>query len=199
MNSQFCELIQPEVGEIDRLECFYTAHMNAQINLTAIKNRDDFYIKHYLDSIYIFKKLNINFKTLIDVGTGGGFPGVALAIFYPLSHIYLIESIRKKCLFLTDAIKKCKIKNITIINDRVENITNIKADIITARAVSTVKNVLNYTIQVSNKSTKWIIYKGMNILNEIAESNSILKKHNLKLNIERIDDSFKRTYIIISY
>lgn len=199
MNTHLNELIKPSTREIDRLECFYKAHINAQINLTAIKNKDDFYVKHYLDSIYIFKKYNLNFKTLIDVGSGGGFPGVVLAIFYPHSHIYLIESIGKKCVFLTEATKKCRISNISIINDRVENINNIKGDIITARAVSTVKNILKHTIQLSHKKTKWIIYKGMKMLNEVSESKSILKKYNLTLNTERVDEPFKRTYIIISH
>jgi 16S rRNA (guanine527-N7)-methyltransferase len=199
MHNLFYELARPDDSVIEKLENFYTAHVNARINITAIKSREDFYIKHYLDSIYIFQKHVFNFKTLIDVGSGGGFPGVVIAIFYPQSHIYLIESIRKKCLFLTDAIKKSKIENITIINDRVENINNIKGDVITARAVGPIKNIIKYTLQLSHDNTKWIIYKGMNIDSEIANSQKLLTKYELKLNIERIDEPFKRTYTVISY
>jgi 16S rRNA (guanine527-N7)-methyltransferase len=195
----FCELINPEVDKLSKLESFYNLHKSAKINLTSIKNRDDFYVKHFLDSIYIFKKLNLSFNTLIDVGSGGGFPGLVVAIFYPLSHVYLVESIGKKCQFLTEVIKKCNIENVTIINDRAENIKNIKGDIITARAVNTIKNILKSSLPLSNENSRWIIYKGMDIEREISESASIMKKYNLLLKTVRIDEPFKRTYIIITY
>jgi len=57
---QFCELIKPNSEEIAKLEEFYNMHKNAAINLTAIKDKDEFYIKHYLDSIYIFKNIIYN-------------------------------------------------------------------------------------------------------------------------------------------
>jgi 16S rRNA (guanine527-N7)-methyltransferase len=199
MYRHFCELIKPEVEILNKLESFYILHKSAKINLTSIKNRDEFYVKHFLDSIYIFKKHNLSFNTLIDVGSGGGFPGLVAAIFYPLSHVYLVESIGKKCQFLTEVIKKCNIENATVINDRAENIKKVKGDIITARAVSTIKNILKYSLHLSNKNCMWIIYKGMNIEREISESSGIMKKYNLLLKTERIDEPFKRTYTIVSY
>jgi 16S rRNA (guanine527-N7)-methyltransferase len=197
--SKFCELIKPHRDEIVKLENFYDLHKNAEINLTAIKDKDEFYFKHYLDSIYIFRKFSFNFTTLIDVGSGGGFPGVVIAIFYSSAEIYLIESIKKKCLFLIDAINKCNIKNVKVINDRVENIKNLKADIITARAVDSLKNILKYSVQLSHKNTRWIIYKGKKIDDEINECSNFIKKNNLQIKTERVDEPFKRTYIVISY
>lgn len=191
-------MIKPNSEEIAKLEEFYNMHKNAAINLTAIKDKDEFYIKHYLDSIYIFKKYNLQFNTLVDVGSGGGFPGVVIAIFYSTANIYLIESVRKKCLFLMEAINKCGIKNVNVINERVERVDNLKADIITARAVNTLKNILTFTIHLSNNNTKWIIYKGNNFDNEIDECLPLMKKNNLHLKTERVDEPFKRTYIVMS-
>jgi 16S rRNA (guanine527-N7)-methyltransferase len=199
MNKIFCDLIKPNSKELEKLEMLYNIHMESPVNVTSIKGKDDFYIKHYLDSIFFFKKNNIYFKTLIDIGSGGGFPGMVLAIFYPTSHIFLIESIRKKCCFLEKTIRECKINNVTIINDRAENVKELSGEIITSRAVGTIKEILKFSIHLSTKLTKWVIYKGEEINKEITESDGIRKKYNLNLHIERINEPFKRTYITISY
>ena len=116
-----------------KLEKFYELHLNCQINLTAIKEKEEFYLKHYYDSIYYFQQYESPKGSLADIGSGGGFPGIVLGIFYPELKITLIESIGKKCRFLEESAKALELKNIEVLNTRVENIKDRSFDIITAR------------------------------------------------------------------
>ena len=125
-----------------KLEKFYELHLNCQINLTAIKEKEEFYLKHYFDSIYYFQQYEAPHGSLADIGSGGGFPGIVLGIFFPELKITLIESIGKKCRFLEESAKALELKNIEVLNTRVENIKDRSFDIITARGVSTVKELL---------------------------------------------------------
>jgi 16S rRNA (guanine527-N7)-methyltransferase len=183
--------------ELQKLNDFYELHLKAPLNLTAIKNRNDFFIKHYLDSIYIFRLKKFKFNSLLDVGTGGGFPGVVVAIFYPEKNITLLESKRKKCDFLENAVEKLNLQNIKIINDRVENVKKIKFDIITARGVGKTLELLKKTKNVSRETSIRLFYKGEKIKDELVEAKSYLKKNKLKVENVRIETPFKRTYCII--
>ena len=180
-----------------KLDLLYKLHMSATINLTSIKNREDFYLKHYLDSIKIFKMQTFLFDCLVDVGSGGGFPGLVVAIFYPESMVYLVESKKKKCFFLRNAVSELKLENVLVVNKRVEDVCGIKADIITARGVCSVKDILRLSKNVSRETTKWILYKGTQIDNEINDAKRVLDKNNLRIMNVRVEEPFKRTYCII--
>lgn len=182
-----------------KLAYFYNMHINCQINLTAIKERNEFYLKHYYDSIYYFQEYGAPCGTLADIGSGGGFPGIVLGIFYPEVEITLIESIGKKCRFLEQAVKELELSNIKVRNTRVENIKDEKYDIITARGVSTVKELLNNTKNISHSNTKWIMYKGEKLESELKEASPILNKRGLNVTQIRIEEPITRTYCIINY
>lgn len=182
-----------------KLAYFYNMHINCQINLTAIKERDEFYLKHYYDSIYYFQKYGAPFGRLADIGSGGGFPGIVLGIYYPDISITLIESIGKKCKFLEQAVKELELKNIVVLNTRVENIKDRKYDIITARGVSTVKELLKNTKNISHSNTKWIMYKGEKLQSELEEAKPILQKRGLNVTNIRIEEPITRTYCIINH
>lgn len=182
-----------------KLAYFYNMHINCQINLTAIKERDEFYLKHYYDSIYYFQQYGKPEGTLADIGSGGGFPGIVLAIYYPDISITLIESIGKKCKFLEQAVKELELKNIVVLNTRVENIKDRKYDIITARGVSTVKELLKNTKNISHSNTKWIMYKGEKLQSELEEAKPILQKRGLNVTNIRIEEPITRTYCIINH
>jgi 16S rRNA (guanine527-N7)-methyltransferase len=181
----------------EKLDLFYQLHLKAEINLTAIKEKDDFFIKHYLDSIYIFKMKNIYFNTLIDVGSGGGFPGIVLSIFYPEARITLCESIKKKSDFLENAVRVLDLKNTIVVNERVEHIKKAKFDIVTARGVASLLKLLRFTKNVSRETTVSIFYKGQKLEDEIKEAKQELKKINKRVENVRIETPFKRTYCII--
>ncbi len=181
-----------------KLEKFYELHLNCQINLTAIKEKEEFYLKHYFDSIYYFQQYELPLGSLADIGSGGGFPGIVLGIFYPDLKITLIESIGKKCRFLEEAAKVLELKNIEILNTRAENIKDKSFDIITARGVSTVKELLKNSYQISKQNTKWVMYKGERLEEELKEALPVIEKRGLNVEKIRIESPITRTYCIIS-
>lgn len=181
-----------------KLEKFYELHLNCQINLTAIKEKEEFYLKHYFDSIYYFQQYEAPQGSLADIGSGGGFPGIVLGIFFPELKITLIESIGKKCRFLEESAKALELKNIEVLNTRVENIKDRSFDIITARGVSTVKELLKNSYQISKQNTKWVMYKGEKLDEELKEALPVIKKRGLNVEKIRIESPITRTYCIIS-
>ena len=181
-----------------KLEKFYELHLNCQINLTAIKEREEFYLKHYYDSIYYFQQSESPCGSLADIGSGGGFPGIVLGIFYPDLKVTLIESIGKKCIFLEQAAKILELKNIEVLNTRVENIKDRSFDIITARGVSSVKELLKNSFQISKQNTKWVRYKDERLDEELKEALPVIEKRGLNVEKIRIELPITRTYCIIS-
>lgn len=181
-----------------KLEKFYELHLTCQINLTAVKEKEEFYLKHYFDSIYYFQQYEAPQGSLADIGSGGGFPGIVLGIFYPELKITLIESIGKKCRFLEESAKELELKNIEVLNTRVENIKDRSFDIITARGVSTVKELLKNSYQISKRNAKWVMYKGERLDEELKEALPVIKKRGLNVEKIRIETPITRTYCIIS-
>jgi len=184
---------------VEKLYLIYEKHMNSVHNLTSIKDKDKFFVKHYLDSIYIFSKYDFQFKTVMDVGSGGGFPGVVIALFYPESTVYLVESIRKKCEFLNELVNDVQLGNVEVINSRVENLSEPVCDLIVSRGVGKIKHILKWTMNVSRETSSWLFYKGENVFEEIKDADKILKKKNMRFENVRVEKPFKRTYTIINY
>lgn len=179
------------------LEKFYDLHIAAPINLTSIKEKEDFYIKHYLDSIYFFYNKGIRFGTLCDIGSGGGFPGMVLAIFYPESRIFLVESIKKKADFLSNSAKELGLENVYVINDRIENVKGVYFDFFTARGVSSVLDILKKSWNVSRETSSWLLYKGEKLQNELLDADKFIKKHRLEVEHVRVEEPFNRSYCFI--
>lgn len=194
----FGGLLETTPSADEKLSVFYDLHMACGINLTAIKDKEEFYLKHYADSVYYFQKYYRPQGELADIGSGGGFPGMVLAIFYNDLSVTLIESISKKCIFLDKAVKTLKLSNVSIVNDRAENIKNCKFDTITARGVSKVKDMLRYTAGMRKHGTKLVLYKGEKLDSELAEAKAFIEKEELKVETLRLEEPFTRTYCIIS-
>ncbi|QAR31969.1 16S rRNA (guanine(527)-N(7))-methyltransferase RsmG [Geovibrio thiophilus] len=178
------------------LEKFYELHMNAGLNLTAIKDREEFYFKHYLDSIYIFILKNVLRETMADIGSGGGFPGIVTAIFHPEMKITLVESIAKKCRFLEHAASELGLNNVRVLNCRAEEVKG-QFDLITARGVAKVREILKWTKHLARKDTLWLLYKGERLEEEMKQAEDLLKKYRLGFENVRVEEPFTRTYTII--
>ncbi|WP_022851403.1 16S rRNA (guanine(527)-N(7))-methyltransferase RsmG [Limisalsivibrio acetivorans] len=178
------------------LERFYQIHMNAGLNLTAITTREDFYKKHLLDSILLFSDSFYPAGNIADIGSGGGFPGIVIAIVYPETEVTLIDSIGKKCRFLQDAVEQLGLSNVTVINDRAENI-KVKFDMITARGVAPVKDMLKWTFALTMENTVMVLYKGEKLEQELKHAQKLLTKKRLKVENVRYETPIKRTYSII--
>ena len=152
---------------------------NKKFNLTAIKSDEEIYLKHFYDSLTLIKaySLNGNLK-LLDIGTGAGFPGLVLKIFYPDLELTLLDSNHKKIAFLEVVIKELNLKNVTCINSRAENLPKTYReyfDIVTSRAVAHLRILLELSIPYLKVGGKLIAMKGLSE-DEIKESAKILEK-----------------------
>ena len=178
---------------------------NEKINLTAITQPQEIIQKHFIDSLTILKYINEN-DSIIDIGTGAGFPGIPLKLAKESLNITLLESLNKRILFLDDVIKNQNLNKIKTIHSRVEDVANNqeyreKFDIATSRAVARLNVLLEYLLPLIKLNGKCICMKGSNIEEEIKESEKALKILGGK--IEKIDEfelpnsDMKRTIIVI--
>lgn len=156
--------------KLNKLDKYYDLliEWNNKINLTRITDKEEVYLKHFYDSLTISKELDLNkINTLCDVGTGAGFPGIVLKIFYPNLKITLIDSLLKRVKYLNEIIKELNLKEIKAIHTRAEDYKET-FDIVTARAVANIEKLLTYTMHLVKKDGKLIAMKG-NIDEEITE------------------------------
>lgn len=147
---------------------------NNKINLTAITEPDQIILKHFIDSITILKEIDDKSK-IIDVGTGGGFPGIPLKIMNNSLEIVLLDSLNKRINFLNEVIQKLKLKNINSIHFRVEEAgQNIKYrekfDVATSRAVASLNILVEYMLPLIKVGGICICMKGSEIEEEIENS-----------------------------
>ena len=157
---------------------------NAKHNLISKNDEKLLYEKHYYDSLGInlfFEKYKINNATVLDIGCGGGFPCIPIAIKYPNLKITGIDSIRKKINSVQSIIDKLNLQNIELICDRVENINKQKFDLVISRAVADMAKISNYALPLTKKGGYFIAYKSKKALEELKDAKAILKKHNSKV------------------
>ncbi len=123
---------------------------NEKINLTSIIEQEEVYLKHFYDSLTLVKAIDFsNYESLCDVGSGAGFPGIPLKIIFPELEVTLIDSLQKRINFLDIVIHNLKLEKIEAIHSRIEEYgekNREKYDIVTARAVSSLNVLLEYTI-----------------------------------------------------
>ena len=136
---------------------------NKHTNLTAIRDINDCYLKHFYDSLTIVNYIDLNkYNNILDIGTGAGFPGLVLKIVYPKLNVTLLDSNNKKVSFLKEISSKLEI-DVTIINDRAENYikNNREAfDIVVSRAVASLPVLLELTIPFVKVNGYFISMKG---------------------------------------
>ncbi len=178
--------IMPTKEQLQQLEKFYQLliEWNQKINLTRITEKEDVYLKHFYDSLTIVKEIDLSkVDTLCDVGTGAGFPGIVLKIFYPNLKITLLDSLLKRVNYLNEIIKELKLKDIKAIHTRGEEYHET-FDVVTARAVANIEKLLKYTMHLVNKNGKLVAMKG-NIDEELTEE--VKKKISKKYKIIKIN------------
>ena len=152
---------------------------NKKVNLISRKDFENFYLHHIIHSLSITKfELIKKENNIIDLGTGGGLPGIPLAIYYNKKKFILVDSIRKKISAVDEIIKKLNVKNISTINNRIENL-NVNADIIICRSVSSIDNIIRWTKGLLNEKGKLILFKGGNVNKELKNISSSFTIYNL--------------------
>lgn len=157
---------------------------NSKVNLISKNDEKYLWEKHVFDSLAIenfFEKFDTSkIKTILDIGTGGGFPSIPIAITYPNLKVTALDSIAKKIRAVQTIKDKLNIENLEPICTRVENL-DAKFDMITSRAVSSLKNICEYALPKLKKGGYFVAYKSRKTPQEIEEANSILKKYNSKI------------------
>ena len=157
---------------------------NHFLNLISKNDEKYLYEKHIFDSLaikYFLEKYPNDYKTLLDIGTGGGFPALPIAIEYPNISVTGIDSTSKKINAISDIALKLGLKNFQTICKRVENLKDISFDIITSRAVAKINLLLQYAMPLLKKDGYLIIYKAKNLESEINDAKSVLKKYKAKI------------------
>ena len=186
----FPELSSDKIEKFKQLEGLYI-YWNQRINVVSRKNINELYINHVLHSLAIAKIINFKNKTnILDVGTGGGFPGIPLAILFPDCNFTLVDSIAKKIHVVDSIVDSLKLDNICTSISRVESL-NTKHDFIVSRAVTNMSKFLNLTkgriIKGGHNSlNNGIIYlKGGNLSEELK---------NIKNQMYNISDYFEEDF-----
>ena len=132
---------------------------NQEYNLTSITDTQEATIKHLLDSLSIYQLLEG--ETIADIGSGGGTPGIPLAIAFPKKKFLLVESKQKKAAFLVGAVKQLKLKNVRVINKRAEEVTATRApETIISRALGSLDYFIDVAGHLLPKKGKAIAMKG---------------------------------------
>lgn len=172
----FTEFSEEQLSQLKLLDELYK-EWNEKINVISRKDIDGLYEKHVLHSLSIAATFDFpDGMEIIDLGTGGGFPGIPLAIFFPQVKFHLVDSIAKKLKVVQAVAEGIGLKNVTTQHSRVEDIKNRKFDYIVSRAVAPLKDLWSWSkpllkIKTKNQFTPGLIsLKGGDLALEIQES-----------------------------
>lgn len=152
--------------QLNQLALFYQLLLswNEKMNLTRITNQEEVYLKHFYDSLTLYKEIKLEtVDTLCDVGSGAGFPGIVLKIAFPNLDITLIDSLQKRVNYLNEIIKELKLSNIRAIHTRCEDYARVnreKYEVVTARAVANLKVLSELCFPLVKENGYFIAMKG---------------------------------------
>ena len=157
-------------NEVRVLEAFLLdlKKTNKQINLVGPSTLLNPWDRHICDSIQLTTIIKNKQSSIIDMGTGAGFPGLVMAMV-GYNNITLVDSKKKKVNFLNKAIRKLNLKT-KVINARVEDIKPRPFEFVISRALAPLERLLNYSLFFSNKNTTLVFLKGRSVMNEISEA-----------------------------
>ncbi|KJK16223.1 16S rRNA (guanine(527)-N(7))-methyltransferase RsmG [Pseudomonas sp. NPDC087612] len=140
---------------------------NKAYNLTAVRNPDEMVSRHLLDSLSVMPF--IHSERWLDVGSGGGMPGIPLAILHPHKQVTVLDSNGKKTRFLTQVKLELKLDNLTVIHKRVEEFQpELPFTGIVSRAFSSMENFTNWTRHLGDAQTQWLAMKGLHPADELV-------------------------------
>lgn len=143
ISKYFPQLTDNQKSQFQMLQDLYR-DWNLKINVVSRKDIDELYLRHVLHSLGISKiQPFLPGSKILDVGTGGGFPGIPLAILYPDVHFHLVDSIGKKIKVVEEVVEGLQLKNVKATNDRVENVSG-KYDFIVSRAVAQMETFVHW-------------------------------------------------------
>ena len=165
--------------QLSNLDTYYKMLIdyNSHTNLTRITEEKEVYLKHFYDSLTLVKAIKLDNQSLLDVGTGAGFPGLVLKIIFPNLKITLVDSLNKRIVFLNYVIETLKLSDIKVIHTRAEEYAlnnREKYDIVTSRAVAQL-NMLSELCLPMVKINGYFIPMKAQVENEIDVSKKAIK------------------------
>ncbi len=183
--SYFPELTSKQIEQFSKLQELYV-HWNEQINVISRKDTENFYERHVLHSLGIAKVIQFKKGTkIMDVGTGGGFPGIPLAILFPDCDFLLVDSIGKKIKVVNEVAHELELKNVTGIHERAEKVEGT-FDFVVSRAVTQMPEFITWVKNKVSKTSKnsipnGILYlKGGDLSEEMKTVKQWSKEYKLK-------------------
>ena len=189
----FKDLTEDQLNQFQKLELLYK-DWNSRINVISRKDIDELYLRHVLHSLAIAKFIQFNKGThIIDVGTGGGFPGIPLAILFPDCKFHLVDSIEKKVRVVDAVSNELGLKNVTTQCKRVEDIDD-KFDFILTRAVADMSTILKWTVNNISPNSNNLVPNGIIALKGGDLDKELSRVENKK--IVAINDYFDDHYFI---
>ncbi|MFZ1529601.1 MAG: 16S rRNA (guanine(527)-N(7))-methyltransferase RsmG [Ferruginibacter sp.] len=174
LEKYFSDFTPAQLEQFAALQGLYTL-WNEKINVISRKDMENFYLHHVLHSLAITTQFECKKDMqVMDLGCGGGFPGIPLAIFYPNTHFHLVDSINKKLTVVKEIAAAIGLQNLTVQHSRAEDIKERKFDIVVSRAVAPLKDLWRWSKPLLNKSKEkphgLICLKGGDLSKEIFES-----------------------------
>lgn len=183
----FPNLTQEQQSQIRALHDIYTWH-NERVNLISRKDMDMFYVHHVLHSLALAKVCAFEpGMKVIDIGTGGGFPGIPLSIMFPEVQFTLCDSIAKKIRAVQDVIDRLELKNATALNSRTEQLSG-KYDLATARAVAPMIDLWNWMKGKWASNPRFCLLKGGDLASEMNDL--LMVQKSLKIRSSSIADFY---------
>lgn len=179
LKTQFDELgISYTEGQIYKLIAYmnHILEWNKKVNLTAITDRDEFLIKHVVDSLLVVNLPEFaKGKTVLDIGTGGGFPGIPLAVMCPEKKFYLVDSLLKRIRIINQGIDELGLTNVETLHSRAEDLIKLEPykrglDVVVSRAVANMKKLSGYMLPYVKAGGVAIALKGPAAEDELVEA-----------------------------
>lgn len=202
--------IQLENYQIEQFIKYYEllVEWNSFMNLTAITEFNDVFKKHFIDSISLIKAYDVSKKvSVIDVGTGAGFPGLALKIAYPQMKITLLDSLNKRIQFLNEVIDQLGLKDIDTVHGRAEDFAKPgklreKYDLCVSRAVANLSTLSEYCLPFVKVGGQFISYKSEKIQEEAEQAKKAITilggKYEKQVEFYLPDSDIYRNLFVIS-
>lgn len=164
--------------QAEQFETFYEflVEKNKVMNLTAITEFEDVLKKHFLDSLMILRHIDMDkVRSVLDMGTGAGFPGIPLKIIFPEIPFTLADSLNKRILFLNEVIEKCGLEKIETVHTRAEElgrnkIYREKYDLVVSRAVANLSTLSEYCLPFVKKGGVFVSYKSASVEEEYEKA-----------------------------
>lgn len=188
----FPELTDAQLAQFEQLDALYR-DWNRKINVVSRKDIDQLYERHVLHSLAIAKFIALKAGTrIVDVGTGGGFPGIPLAVLFPEVQFLLIDATGKKIKVVQSIVESIKLNNVKTLHARAEDVQG-RFDFVVSRAVAPLQTLYGWTRHLVSVESKneipngWLVLKGGNLEMEL----SLLKK---KAKLTAVNDFFEESF-----